>query len=50
MKLNKLYASELRAARRAAELLEAHDVLTNISLWAFGLAFLMEIFFFLPIG
>ena len=37
MRINRLYSRELRAARRAAEFIEGHDVFTTISLWAFGL-------------
>ena len=49
MRINRLYSRELRAARRAAEFIEGQDVLTTISLWAFGLAFFFEIFCFWPI-
>lgn len=49
MKINKLYSYELRAAHRAAEFIKYHDVLADFSLWFFGLAILLEIFFFAPI-
>ena len=49
MRINRLYSRELRAARRAAEFIEGHDVFTTISLWAFGHAFFFEIVCFWPV-
>lgn len=45
----RLYRLELRAARTVAQWLDSHPVIFNAILWALGIAFALEVFFYAPI-
>ena len=45
----RLYRLELRAARTVAQWLDRHPVIFNAILWALGIAFALEVFFYAPI-
>ena len=44
----RLYRLELRAARTVAQWLDRHPVIFNAILWALGIAFALEVFFYAP--
>ena len=45
----RLYRLELRAVRSVAQWLDLHPVIFNALLWALGIAFALEVFFYTPI-
>ena len=45
----RLYRLELRAVRSVAQWLDRHPVIFNALLWALGIAFALEVFFYAPI-